>query len=149
MLADGGAQAVGVVDGVDHLVAGILEEPAEALAEQHLVFGDHDSHGSSAVTTVPRPAGLSTVRLPPSAATRSVMPASPEPGGRDGAADAVVTDAHDERAVPPAGADADLRGVGVLGRVGERLARHEVGRGLQTVVEALVGGLDADAQRRP
>jgi hypothetical protein len=32
------------------------------------------------VTTVPRPGGLATVTVPPSAATRSVIPASPEPG---------------------------------------------------------------------
>ena len=99
VLADGGAEAVGVVDGGDHVVAGILEQPAETLSEQDLVLGDHYPHGSSAVTRVPRPGGLSTLRLPPSAATRSVMPASPEPLGRDGAADAVVADADDEAAV--------------------------------------------------
>ena len=79
MLADGRAEAIRVVDGGDHVVPGVLEEPAEALAEQDLVFGDHHPHGSSAVTTVPRPGGLSTVSVPPSAATRSLMPASPEP----------------------------------------------------------------------
>ena len=87
MLADGGAEAVGVLDGFDHVVARVLEEPAEAFPEQDLVFGDHYSHGSSAVTSVPRPGVLATARLPPSAATRSVMPASPDPSDADCAAD--------------------------------------------------------------
>ena len=31
----------------------VLEQPAEPLAQQHLVLGDHDAHGSSAVRVVP------------------------------------------------------------------------------------------------
>ena len=36
----------------------------EALAQQRLVLGDHDPHGSSAVTVVPAPGGLSTRQRP-------------------------------------------------------------------------------------
>ena len=50
MLRDRRAQAVGVADGSDDLVAGVLEQPAEPLPQQRLVLGDHDAHGSSAVT---------------------------------------------------------------------------------------------------
>ena len=99
VLADRAAQAVGVVDGGDDLVAGVLEQPPQALAQERLVLGDHDAHGSSATTAVPSPRGLETLTLPPSAATRSVMPASPERSLGDRTADAVVGDPQHEAAV--------------------------------------------------
>ena len=77
-----------------------LEEPGKTVPEQDLVLGDHNPHGNSAVTIVPRPRGLSTLTLPPRAATRSVMPNKPEPRSA-GAADAVITDADDEASVAP------------------------------------------------
>ena len=43
----------------------------DALAHQQVVVGDHDPHGSSALTTVPAPAGLVTSSRPASASTRS------------------------------------------------------------------------------
>ena len=77
------------------------------------------------------------------------MPAEPGALGRDRAAHAVVADAETTRLPFRRGA---LRGhLGrprVLGRVGERLAGHEVGRGLEPVLEALLGRLDPGPQRR-
>ena len=83
-------------------------------------------HGSSAVTVVPTPGGLTTRSRPWRASTRSARP-----GGRSrgivGAADAVVRDldARDGAGAPDA--HRDVRGLRVLGDVGERLARDEVG----------------------
>ncbi len=79
MLADCGAQPVGVVDARRHGVAGVFEEPREACPQQRLVLGDHYPHGSSAVTTVPASGELSMRSRPPSAATRSPMPTRPDP----------------------------------------------------------------------
>ena len=42
----------------DHLDALATDERRDALAQQPAVVGDHDAHGSSAVTTVPMPGGL-------------------------------------------------------------------------------------------
>jgi hypothetical protein len=49
------------------------------LPQQHAVFGDHRAHGSSALTRVPWPGGLSTRSRPPIACTRSASPRSPVP----------------------------------------------------------------------
>ena len=149
MLADGGAEAVGVVDGVDHVVPRVLEQSTKTFSEQDLVFGDHYPHGSSAVTMVPWPGVLSTRQAATERGHAVGHAGEAGPLGRDGAADAVVADAHDESAVSPPGADGDLRGMRVLCRVGERLAGDEVGRGLQAIVEAFVRGVEPDAQRRP
>ena len=79
MLADHRQQRLGVADAADDLVAGVLEQPREPLAQQHRVLGDHDAHGSSTAIRVPTPAGLSTASVPPWAATRSAIPDSPVP----------------------------------------------------------------------
>src|SRR3954470_16489101 len=79
VLADRRPEPIRVLDGGHHLVAAVLEQPPEALSQQDLVLCDHDSQGSSASTRVPDLGGLSIRRLPPSAATRSAMPISPEP----------------------------------------------------------------------
>ena len=71
MLADEREQRVGVAGAPDDLVAGVLEQPGEALAQQHGVLGDHDPHGSSTAIRVPAPGGLSIASVPPWAATRS------------------------------------------------------------------------------
>jgi hypothetical protein len=55
-----GEQLLVVADLSGDLDAGGLEHPGQALAEQHRVVGDHDLHGSSAMTQVPSPAGLRT-----------------------------------------------------------------------------------------
>src|SRR5262249_22740165 len=72
-------QPVCVAERSDDLMPTVLEEPPEALAQQHLVLGDHDAHGSSAVSVVPRRCSLSMRSVPPWAATRSERPRSPEP----------------------------------------------------------------------
>ena len=59
---DGGQQLVGVAEGGDHLVAAVSEQAGEAFAQQRLVFGDHDAHGNSATSVVPRPRPLSIAR---------------------------------------------------------------------------------------
>jgi hypothetical protein len=38
---------------------------AQARAQEYLVFGDHDAHGSSTVSLVPMPGALSRRRVPP------------------------------------------------------------------------------------
>ena len=82
MLADQREQRLGVAGAADDLVAGVLEQPGEPLAQQHGVLGDHDAHGSSTATRVPAPGGLSIASVPPWAATRSRIPASPRPPPR-------------------------------------------------------------------
>jgi hypothetical protein len=49
-----GDEVARVASGGGDLVAAILEQARRALAQQHLILGDHDPHGSSAVTVVPR-----------------------------------------------------------------------------------------------
>ena len=101
--------------------------------------------GSSAVTLVPLPGGLSTRSLPPSDSTRSRRPRSPLPPAGIGAADAVVGHLDLE----PAGARGDAyrcarRGC-VLGDVRERLRADEVGRDLELLGQAA----RAEARARP
>ena len=90
---------LGVAGAPDHLVAGVLEQAGEALAQQHGVLGDHDAHGSSTAIRVPAPGGLSSASVPPWAATRSASPASPRADRGRGAADAVVGDHEAQGAV--------------------------------------------------
>ncbi|HSD80007.1 MAG TPA: hypothetical protein VLB47_05075, partial [Solirubrobacteraceae bacterium] len=74
-----GPQVAGVSARGDDLVAAVHEEPGEALAQQDLVLGDHDSHGSSTVNLVPDPRSLSIRSVPLCAPTRSASPPRPEP----------------------------------------------------------------------
>ena len=104
MAADLGREAFGVADRERDLVPGVGEQPPEAVAQQHLVLGDHDPHGSSAVRTVPASAALSRRSRPPWAATRSRRAAEPGPVEAR-AARAVVAHADDERAVLALGAE--------------------------------------------
>ena len=55
VIGDRERQRVGISEGGDDLVSGVLEQSPEPLAKQHLVLGDHDPHGSSAVSFVPAP----------------------------------------------------------------------------------------------
>src|SRR4051795_4452798 len=79
VLVDRGDQLVGVVGLGDDVDAFAAQERGDALAHQPAVVGDHDSHGSSAVTTVPAPSGLRMRSVPSSAATRSASPCRPVP----------------------------------------------------------------------
>src|SRR3954453_2004581 len=63
----------------DHVDPGAAQEEFDACAGEQAVVRDHAPHGSSAMTTVPAPGGLTTRRLPCSASTRSASPRSPEP----------------------------------------------------------------------
>src|SRR4051795_3822685 len=76
---DRGQQLIRVRRLRDHVDALAAHEGRDALAQQAAVVGDHDAHGSSAVTTVPSPAGLRMRSVPSSAATRSASPWSPVP----------------------------------------------------------------------
>ena len=53
-------ELLAVADLGGHADPGGLEHSGQALAEQHRVVGDHDLHGSSAVTQVPSPVRLRT-----------------------------------------------------------------------------------------
>ena len=64
VLADQREQRVGVARPADDLVAGVLEQPGEALAQEHGVLGDHDAHGSCTAIRVPAPGGLSIGERP-------------------------------------------------------------------------------------
>ena len=66
----------------------------------------------------------------------------------DRAADAVVVDAHEERAVLAECAHGDLRRRGVLDGVRERLARDEVGGRLDARGDPLARRVDVDRDRR-
>src|SRR5215207_959344 len=96
---DGGEQllrARGLGDDLDALAP---HERRDALAQQPAVVGDHDSHGSSAVTTVPAPGGLRMRNVPSSAATRSASPWSPVPA--DSSAPPMPSSAISMTATPP------------------------------------------------
>ena len=82
---DGGARprgAVAVPDALDDLDLFVGEQPRQTLAQQHRVLGDHDAHGSSALTIVGPPSGLETVSVPSMVAARVIRPSSPPPGAR-------------------------------------------------------------------
>ena len=72
-------QLVSVAGQPDDLEPGLLEQPGEALAQDHRIVGERYPHGTSARSEVPRPGGLDTVIVPPSASIRSASPRSPEP----------------------------------------------------------------------
>ncbi len=78
---DGRLQRRPVGDGTGDLDAGLDQQPDQPLAQQHRIVGDHDAHGSSAITTVPRPPFGRTVSVPPATSARSAMPRSPLPAG--------------------------------------------------------------------
>ena len=121
---------------------GLLEQPHDALAQQHRVLGDDYSHGITARTVVPRPAAL--VDLEPAVERRDPVGEAAQAGAarRVGAADAVVADL-DRRPAPFVALDPDLgaRGLGVAGDVGERLGDDEVGGRLDRRGQPLAGAL--------
>src|SRR3954451_1745792 len=79
VLVDRGEQPLRVRRLGDDLDALAAHERCDALAQQPAVVGDHDAHGSSAVTMVPAPGGLRMRSVPSSAATRSASPCRPVP----------------------------------------------------------------------
>ena len=147
VLAHQRQQRVRVARPPDHLVAGVLEQPGEALAQQHRVLGDHDTHGSSTAMRVPAPAGLSSASRPPWAATRSTIPASPLPDTGRRAADPVVGHDQAQALGRPRRLHRHARRRGVLDRVGERLARDVVGDGLDLRRRAVARRLELDRHR--
>ena len=78
----------------DHVVAGVLEEPGEAFAQERLVLGDHDPHGSSAVTTVPRAGRAVDAEAAAERGDAVGHAGETRPLGGTRAADAVVADAR-------------------------------------------------------
>ena len=92
VLGDDDEERVGVADPRDDLVAGVLEQAREALAQEDRVLGDHDPHGISASSRVPAPGGLSIRSVPPWASTRSARPVNPVPPDSRRPTDAVVGD---------------------------------------------------------
>jgi hypothetical protein len=63
-----------------HHVQGFgAQQQGEALAQQRLVLGDHDPHGTPTCSTVGPPTGLDSLNVPSCASTRRRMPLSPDP----------------------------------------------------------------------
>ena len=79
VLADGPEERLGVGHGRDDLEPAVGERPGQPGLEQDGVLGDHDPHGSSTVMVVGPPGGLSTAKVPSTAAARWANPRSPEP----------------------------------------------------------------------
>src|SRR5207245_6203672 len=63
------------------LEAVVAQQTLETVAQEREVLGDHDPQGSSALTVVGPPAGLSTVSVPSRASTRCRSPCRPWPAG--------------------------------------------------------------------
>ena len=136
MRVDQRQQLVAVAGQPHDLEPGLLEQPGEALAQDHGIVGERYSHGTSARSEVPRPGGLDTVIVPPSASIRSASPRSPEPPV--GLAPPIPSSATSTTSRPTGAGSGhlDLAGVRVLGGVGQGLAREEVGGGLELLGQA-------------
>ncbi len=65
MPADRRLEVLRVAQRRHDLVPAVREQPREPLAQQHLVLGDHDPHGSSAIRRVPWAGSLSIRSRPP------------------------------------------------------------------------------------
>src|SRR5690606_3775466 len=79
VLGHGPHERGGVGHGGRHLEPLAAQQQREPFAQQGVVLGDHDTHGSSTSILVGPPDGLVTVRTPSCAATRRRIPVSPEP----------------------------------------------------------------------
>ena len=122
-------QCVAVGDGVDDREAVVAQQPGEPVAEQREVFGDQDSHGSSARSVVPPSDGLTMSSVPSSASTRRRRPVSPDPAGSAPPRPSSVTSSTSDfgRADD---AHLDSRRLAVLGGVRQCFRGDEVGGGL-------------------
>ena len=126
------------------------QQLGEAVSDERGVVGDQDSHGISALTVVPWPGGLWTVRRPLRAPTRSARPPQAAAGLEVGAAATVVADHHDEAAVHR-GCMETFGGVCVcvFGDVGQGFGDDEVGGALDGFGVASIGDIEGDRHRRP
>lgn len=66
-------QPISVTHDRTRLHPSFCEQSPQSLSKEHRIVGDHDTHGSSALTRVPL-VSLSTVTRPPAAAARSAVP---------------------------------------------------------------------------
>ena len=130
-------QGLGVGGAADDVVAGVDQQAGQPLAEQRRVLADHDPHGSTASIVVPAPGGL--VMTQRATDGRDPVGQTGEPG-----AGARQPRRRFRRPAPAprprrcsGDPDVDRAGVGVLGRVGDRLGGHEVGGRRDVVVERL------------
>src|SRR5262249_58578449 len=71
---DFAAQLPGCACLTDDVEARLGQQPVKPVPEQHLVVGDHDSHGISALIVARPPGPRTTATLPSSAPTRSRTP---------------------------------------------------------------------------
>ena len=149
MLGDDREQRLGVADAGDHVVAGVLEQPGEPLAQEHGVLGDHDSHGIATSMRVPPPRGLDDRR----ACRRGRRPGRRDRRGRSRAARRRRRRRRRRRSrcsVPfsRTARIATRRRRRVLDGVRERLAGDEVGGRLDARRDALARHVDVDRDRR-
>src|SRR5690606_30555866 len=75
----GGEKGRTVVDGRDDVEVEGPQQAGQSVAEEGVVFGDDNAHGSSMVITVGPPGGLDRVTVPSNAARRRWIPFSPVP----------------------------------------------------------------------
>ena len=142
------SERVAVADGGHDLLAGVDEQAGEAGAQQDGVFGDHDAHGSSTITVVGPPVGLTTCIRPPRAATRSARPCRPLPRAASAPPTPSSATSTTSRSPWRAIGDRRLGGRGVLGHVGQRLVHDEVGGALDRRRRAL-GHVDVQGRPAP
>ena len=101
MAGDDAQQPVAVLGLRDDVDVGVAQQRHDPLAQQREVLGDHDPHGSSARTVVPRPLGLVTVSAAVERLDAMAQPGQPA-AVRVGAAGAAVGDLDDEPVAPSA-----------------------------------------------
>ena len=155
LVAADDAQQPGAVLGLgDDLDVVLAQQRDDALAQQRLVLGDHDPHGSSARIVVPPPGGLATreravERLDavaqPGQAAAARGSAPPGPSSATSTTSSVRAPRRASTRAP--------RAARVLGDVGQRLGDDEVRRGLdhrrRPPVDVRVDGRPGSPTRRP
>ena len=148
VLVDGGQEGLAVGDRGHDLEAVLVEQAADALAQQREVLGDHDAHGTSAYRTVGPPRGRGDRQRAVERGQALVQPVEAVAGGV-GAAAAVVAHLDAQAAVVAPDAHLGAVRLGVLDGVGQRLGDGEVGGQLDRRGQAPVEvDLDPGRQRR-